>query len=229
MPIPRSSRSTPPAPKLAGLRASAAREPAGRGMTRASGTRAAPPRASCSLKPRTQRSVALPPIARVVFWMTGTLLSFSAMAVSIRELSATLSIMEILSVRSAAGLLIVGALLAAAPAAAARPRRSRRLRLHVLRNSIHFGAQYLWATSLLLLPLEHGVRARVHHAGLDHAAGEPAPRRAHDQKPHRRGRARPPRRAGDPAARDSRLSIRPPCSCWRRRSATRCRTSPPRS
>jgi hypothetical protein len=59
--------------------------------------------------------VALPPIARVVFWMTGTLLSFSAMAVSIRELSATLSIMEILSVRAAAGLLIVGAILGLRP------------------------------------------------------------------------------------------------------------------
>ena len=55
------------------------------------------------------------PIARVVLWMIGTLLSFSAMAVSIRELSATLSIMEILSARAAIGLLIVGALLAIRP------------------------------------------------------------------------------------------------------------------
>jgi drug/metabolite transporter (DMT)-like permease len=96
--------------------------------------------------------VALPPIARVVLWMIGTLLSFSAMAISIRELSATLSIMEILSARAAAGLLIVGALLAIRPALRHDINR-RRLGLHVLRNSIHFGAQYLWATSLLLLPL----------------------------------------------------------------------------
>jgi len=96
--------------------------------------------------------VAIPPIARVVFWMIGTLLSFSAMAVSIRELSATLSIMEILSARAAIGLLIVGALLALRPGLR-RDLDLRRLRLHVLRNSIHFGAQYLWATSLLLLPL----------------------------------------------------------------------------
>jgi drug/metabolite transporter (DMT)-like permease len=96
--------------------------------------------------------VALPPIARVVLWMIGTLLSFSVMAISIRELSATLSIMEILSARAAAGLLIVGALLAIRPALRHDINR-RRLGLHVLRNSIHFGAQYLWATSLLLLPL----------------------------------------------------------------------------
>jgi drug/metabolite transporter (DMT)-like permease len=95
---------------------------------------------------------ALPPIARVVLWMVGTLLSFSVMAVSIRELSATLSIMEILSARAATGLLIVGALSVFRPALRAALNR-RRLGLHVLRNSIHFGAQYLWATSLLLLPL----------------------------------------------------------------------------
>jgi drug/metabolite transporter (DMT)-like permease len=96
--------------------------------------------------------VVIAPIARVVLWMIGTLLSFSAMAVSIRELSATLGIMEILSVRAAAGLLIVGALMALRPALRHTLNR-RRLGLHVLRNSIHFGAQYLWATSLLLLPL----------------------------------------------------------------------------
>jgi drug/metabolite transporter (DMT)-like permease len=96
--------------------------------------------------------VVIRPIARVVLWMIGTLLSFSAMAVSIRELSATLSIMEILSARAAIGLLIVGALLAIRPQLR-RALDRRRLPLHVLRNGIHFGSQYLWATSLLLLPL----------------------------------------------------------------------------
>jgi drug/metabolite transporter (DMT)-like permease len=95
---------------------------------------------------------ALPPIIRVVLWMTGTLLSFSVMAVSIRELSATLGIMEILTARAVIGLLIVGALMGLRPELR-RALNRRRLRLHVLRNSIHFGAQYLWATSLLLLPL----------------------------------------------------------------------------
>jgi hypothetical protein len=72
------------------------------------------------LGPRADAHVRLPPIARVVLWMIGTLLSFSAMAVSIRELSATLSIMEILSARAAIGLLIVGALLALCPSRGAR-------------------------------------------------------------------------------------------------------------
>jgi drug/metabolite transporter (DMT)-like permease len=102
--------------------------------------------------PADEARVVIPPVARVVLWMIGTLLSFSAMAVSIRELSTTLGIMEILSARAAIGLLIVGALLAIRPELR-RTLNRRRLRLHVLRNSVHFGAQYLWATSLLLLPL----------------------------------------------------------------------------
>jgi drug/metabolite transporter (DMT)-like permease len=94
----------------------------------------------------------IPPLARVVLWMIGTLLSFSVMAVSIRELSTTLGIMEILTARAVIGLLIVGALMGLRPELRAALNR-RRLGLHVLRNGIHFGAQYLWATSLLLLPL----------------------------------------------------------------------------
>jgi hypothetical protein len=43
-------------------------------------------------------------LTRVVFWMTGTLLSFSAMAVSIRILAGKLNIFEILSIRSGVGL-----------------------------------------------------------------------------------------------------------------------------
>jgi drug/metabolite transporter (DMT)-like permease len=84
--------------------------------------------------------------------MTGTLLSFCVMAVSIRSLSGALSILEMLTVRSAVGLAIVLAVLAVRPEFRTAISR-RRLRLHFLRNSIHFGSQYLWAMSLLLLPL----------------------------------------------------------------------------
>ena len=88
----------------------------------------------------------------VVLWMTGTLLSFSAMAVSIRELSRTIGILEILSLRSALGLAILLAL------ALARPKLMQmvsvgRIRLHLMRNSVHFASQVAWAKSLTLLPL----------------------------------------------------------------------------
>ena len=88
----------------------------------------------------------------VVLWMTGTLLSFSVMAIAIRGLSGSLSIVEILAVRAAVGLLIVVAVMAVRPELRHGINRNR-LGLHVLRNSIHFGSQYLWAWSLLLLPL----------------------------------------------------------------------------
>src|SRR5258708_39670970 len=82
------------------------------------------------------------PIARVVLWMIGALLSFSAMAVSIRELSATLGIMEILSARAAIGLLIVCALLAIRPEMRRTLNRPP-LHLHSLRTTVRFGPQYL--------------------------------------------------------------------------------------
>jgi drug/metabolite transporter (DMT)-like permease len=88
----------------------------------------------------------------VVGWMTGALLSFSLMAVAIRGLSSSLSILEILTLRSAVGLLIVLAILAMRPELR-HDINHRRLGLHLFRNSIHFGSQYLWAWSLLLLPL----------------------------------------------------------------------------
>jgi len=88
----------------------------------------------------------------VVGWMTGALLSFSVMAVAIRELSGALSILEILTVRAALGLAIIGAMMTFRPELRLTLNR-RRLPLHALRNAIHFGSQYLWAWSLLLLPL----------------------------------------------------------------------------
>jgi drug/metabolite transporter (DMT)-like permease len=88
----------------------------------------------------------------VVLWMIGTLLSFCVMAVAIRELSGSLSIMEILTARAAIGLAIIGIVVALRPDLRHTIVR-RRLGLHVLRNSIHFGSQYLWAMSLVLLPL----------------------------------------------------------------------------
>jgi drug/metabolite transporter (DMT)-like permease len=92
-------------------------------------------------------------IARVVLWMIGTLLSFSVMAVSIRELSkGGLSIFEILAIRSGVALLVLLVLLAIRPdlRAYALPRR---MPLNLLRNSVHYASQYAWSLSLTMLPL----------------------------------------------------------------------------
>ncbi len=100
----------------------------------------------------TQRAAENIDIGRVVVWMSGALLSFSVMAVSIRALAATFSVFEILAVRSAGGLIVLAALALMRPAL--RPLlRTRRIGLHALRNSVHFAAQYAWALSITLLPL----------------------------------------------------------------------------
>jgi drug/metabolite transporter (DMT)-like permease len=84
--------------------------------------------------------------------MMGALLSFCVMAIAIRKLWGPLSIMEILALRAGLGPAIIGIVAAFRP----NERRSitmQRLPLHILRNGIHFGSQYLWALGLVLLPL----------------------------------------------------------------------------
>jgi drug/metabolite transporter (DMT)-like permease len=91
-------------------------------------------------------------LVRVVLWMTGTLLCFSVMAVSIRVLSSSLKLLEILSIRNGAGLLILLGVLIVRPHYR-HDLAPRLLGLHALRNSIHFASQYGWAYALTILPL----------------------------------------------------------------------------
>jgi drug/metabolite transporter (DMT)-like permease len=84
-------------------------------------------------------------------WMAGVLLSFTAMALSIRALGKTLGAFEMLSIRNAFGLLVLSGL------AIARPQlRSqlalRRVRLHGVRNVLSFAGQYGWTLGITLLP-----------------------------------------------------------------------------
>jgi drug/metabolite transporter (DMT)-like permease len=90
-------------------------------------------------------------IVRVVLWMTGTLLSFSIMAISIRLLAGSLSVFEILTIRCFGALTILFTLLAINPAL--RPQlRTKRIPMHFFRSAVHFGGQYAWATALTMLP-----------------------------------------------------------------------------
>ena len=92
-------------------------------------------------------------LVRVVLWMVGALLSFSVMAVSIRQLAnAKLSIFEILAIRSAIALVVLSTLLALRPDLREHT-RPRRMGLNVLRNSVHYASQYAWSLSLTMLPL----------------------------------------------------------------------------
>lgn len=92
-------------------------------------------------------------IARIVLWMAGALLSFSAMAVSVRELSrAGLSIFEILAIRSGAALVILGVVLLLRPELRIHT-RPHRLDLNIVRNTVHYASQFAWAYAVTMLPL----------------------------------------------------------------------------
>ncbi len=85
--------------------------------------------------------------------MIGALLSFSAMAVSIRELAhAGFNIFGILAVRSGGSLVILLTLLAVRPGLRVHA-LPRRMALNTLRNTVHYASQYAWALSLTMLPL----------------------------------------------------------------------------
>lgn len=92
-------------------------------------------------------------IVRVILWMVGALLSFSVMAVSIRELSrGGLNIFEILAIRSGVALLVLFFLLLVRKDL--RPyARPRRMGLNLFRNVVHYASQFSWALSLTMLPL----------------------------------------------------------------------------
>jgi drug/metabolite transporter (DMT)-like permease len=85
--------------------------------------------------------------------MVGALLSFSVMAVSVRELATNgLSIFEILVFRSAIALLVLLVLVLLRPQLRVHA-KPRRMGLNLLRNSVHYAGQYAWALSLTMLPL----------------------------------------------------------------------------
>jgi drug/metabolite transporter (DMT)-like permease len=89
---------------------------------------------------------------RVLFWMSGALVSFSAMAVSVRGLADAFNTFEILSIRSGSGVLFLVFLLVIRPELR-HQLNLRAIRLHAMRNTLHFGSQVAWTKSITLLPL----------------------------------------------------------------------------
>lgn len=89
-------------------------------------------------------------LLKAIAWMFGALMSFAAMAVSVRELSSGMHAFEMLFVRSAIGLLILGAVISLRHWGQVR---TRRIGGHLLRNVIHFSGQTFWILGISLLPL----------------------------------------------------------------------------
>jgi len=89
-------------------------------------------------------------VATAALWMGGALASFSGMAIAARELSADMSTFEILFFRSFVGLLVLLPVFLRNRGAGLR---SHRLGLQVMRNAVHFSAQYGWVAAIAVLPL----------------------------------------------------------------------------
>ncbi len=88
---------------------------------------------------------------RAALWMLGSVLSFSAMAVAGRNVSAVHDSFEILTARSAVGLALVLAYGLATGRLGEVPFRN--LGGHGLRNAVHFLGQNLWFWALTQIPL----------------------------------------------------------------------------
>jgi len=88
---------------------------------------------------------------RAALWMTGTIASFSAMAVAGREVSLALDTFEIMMYRSLVGLIIVVSALTLLrkwpEVSVARPGT------HLMRNVFHFTGQNLWFYAVGVIPL----------------------------------------------------------------------------
>jgi len=84
-------------------------------------------------------------------WMSGVLLSFIAMAVSIRALGKTLNVFEILTIRNFTGVVFLAALALAQPRLRLQLTLAR-IRLHLVRNAFNFAGQCSWALGITLLP-----------------------------------------------------------------------------
>src|ERR1043165_1898746 len=84
--------------------------------------------------------------------MIGTLLSFSLMAISIRQLGGGLNLFELLVMRAAGGLaiLLIGM---GAQRSLLRYFALRQPVTHLIRNGTHFVANLCWANAVIVLPL----------------------------------------------------------------------------
>ena len=94
---------------------------------------------------------------KAIAWMIGSLLSFAAMAVSVRQLTGEMHAFQMLFIRSSLGVLILLPILSRRNRNGAgsgwQQIRTTYLAGHGLRNVIHFTGQVLWIFGIGLLPL----------------------------------------------------------------------------
>jgi drug/metabolite transporter (DMT)-like permease len=89
--------------------------------------------------------------ARAATWMAGWLLLMVVIAVAGREATRELAVFQVMEMRSLIGLVLLYPLVRAAGGLAAT--RTSRVRTHVLRNVVHYAAQFGWFAALTMIPL----------------------------------------------------------------------------
>ena len=85
-----------------------------------------------------------------IIWMAGAIASFIGMTVASREMAQGMSIRQVLFFRALVGLVIVAVF---AHRVWPEIRQMRQFRGHLLRNIVHFIAQYFWTIGVVMLPL----------------------------------------------------------------------------
>lgn len=90
-------------------------------------------------------------LARAAAWMAGWLILMVVIAVAGREASRELSVFQVMLMRSTLGMAMLWPLVRAAGGLAAM--KTARLPQHLLRNAVHYAAQYGWFVALTLIPL----------------------------------------------------------------------------
>jgi len=90
------------------------------------------------------------PILEATFWMVGALLSFTLMAVSIRELHGEIHAFEVQFFRSVGALMVLTPIIICKGWACLKTQKPK---LHLFRNLVHLLAQLGWISGLMLLPL----------------------------------------------------------------------------
>lgn len=84
-------------------------------------------------------------------WMLGSVLSFTIMAIGVRQLAGLHDTFEMMAFRSAFSVVIV--LVGATLLGRVRDIRANRLQGHFLRNVLHFTGQNLWFYAMTMIPL----------------------------------------------------------------------------
>lgn len=90
---------------------------------------------------------------QTLLWMTGTVFSFTLMAVAGRELSGEINTFVILFFRSLLGLVVITLLILSFKKT--QYLKTSQFKTHLFRNVFHFLGQYGWFVGLGLLPLAH--------------------------------------------------------------------------